>query len=63
MIPDKIYIHELSAEQLSEHHEDFHIEYIRKESILEWARKEQQESQTILADDWWQKVIDKIEAL
>jgi len=36
--PDKIYVHELSAEQLTEPHKDYHLEYIRKEALVEWAR-------------------------
>ena len=36
------------------------IEYIRKDALLEWAKKKQYESLTIVADNFWQEVIDKI---
>ena len=35
-------------------------EYIRKDLLLEWAKKKQYESTTIVADNFWQEVIDKI---
>jgi len=38
-------------------------EYIRKDALLEWAEKEQYDSDTILQDDFWQKVIDKLNEL
>ena len=36
------------------------IEYIRKDAILEWAKQKQYESLTIVADNFWQEVIDKL---
>lgn len=39
------------------------IEYIRKEALLEWAKKKQYESLTIVADNFWQEVIDKLNSL
>ena len=36
------------------------IEYIRKDALLEWAKKKQYESLTIVADNFWQEVIDKL---
>ena len=35
-VPDKIFIHEVSAKKLSEPHADYHLEYIRKDALLEW---------------------------
>ena len=34
--------------------------YIRKDALLEWAKEKQYESLTIVADNFWQKVIDKL---
>lgn len=39
------------------------IEYIRKDFLLEWAKQKQYESTTIVADNFWQEVIDKLEEL
>ena len=39
------------------------LEYIRKDALLEWARKNQYDSLTIVADNFWQEVIDKISSL
>lgn len=36
--PDKIYLHEISAEELTENL-PYHICYIRKDALLEWAKK------------------------
>ena len=36
------------------------IEYIRKDALIEWAKQKQYESTTIVADNFWQEVIDKI---
>lgn len=38
-------------------------EFIRKDFLLEWAKQKQYESTTIVADNFWQEVIDKLEAL
>lgn len=38
-------------------------EYIRKDALLEWAKQKQYESLTIVADDFWQEVIEKINKL
>lgn len=35
-------------------------EYLSKEVLLEWAKKKQYESLTIVADNFWQEVIDKL---
>lgn len=40
-----------------------HAEYIRKDLLLEWAKQKQYESTTIVADNFWQEVIDKINEL
>lgn len=36
------------------------IPYIRKDALLEWAKEKQYESLTIVADNFWQEVIDKL---
>ena len=38
-------------------------EYIRKDFLLEWAKQKQLDSLTIVADNFWQEVIDKINSL
>lgn len=39
------------------------IPYIRKDALLEWAKENQYKSLTIVADNFWQEVIDKINSL
>lgn len=39
------------------------ITYIRKDALLEWAKKKQYDSMTIVADNFWQEVIDKLNSL
>lgn len=39
------------------------IQYIRKDLLIEWAKQKQYESTTIVADNFWQEVIDKIESI
>ena len=76
MIPDKIYIGTvtLSSNAPSEEHllPDWHlrpnpkvanIEYIRKDALMEWAKEKQYESLTIVADNFWQEVIDKLNSI
>ena len=41
----------------------FQHEYIRKDLLLAWAKQKQYESTTIVADNFWQEVIDKISSL
>lgn len=36
------------------------VEYLRKDALLKWAKKKQYESLTIVADNFWQEVIDKL---
>lgn len=43
MTPDKIYIHEASASELALPRKDYHLEYIRKDSLLEWANEKKTE--------------------
>lgn len=38
-------------------------EYIRKGALLEWAKEKQYESLTIVADNFWQEVIDKLNSM
>lgn len=37
MKPDKIYVHEISAEELTENL-PYHVCYIRKDALLDWAK-------------------------
>lgn len=39
---------------------DNDICYIRKDALLDWAKQKQYESLTIVVDDFWQEVIEKI---
>lgn len=70
--PDKIYLHEISAEELTENF-PYHICYIRKDALMEWA-KENQEQMKIEAGGCtnmlaagkylaYKEIIDKIESL
>ena len=70
MIPDKIYIRhywmpgELDDDWRLKPVEDEQCEeYIRKDSLLEWVKQKQYDSTTIVADNFWQEVIDKISSL
>ena len=72
MIPDKIYF---PAEGLpsyidwdgspirTKQVEDSDVCYIRKDALLEWAKEKQYESLTIVADNFWQEVIDKLNSM
>lgn len=73
MIPDKIYIPLYPNLDTDGFHlgDDWmekpdscskceHVEYLRKDALLEWAKKKQYESLTIVADNFWQEVIDKL---
>lgn len=43
--------------------EDSDVCYIRKDTLIEWAKQKQYESLTIIADDFWQEVIEKINSM
>ena len=68
--PDKIYVRQYRDGDTSgfwddEPYEDEiagieAVEYIRKDTLLEWAKEKQYESLTIVADNFWQEVIDKL---
>lgn len=72
MIPDKIYF---PADGLpsyidwdgspirTKQVEDTDVCYIRKDDLMEWAKEKQYESLTIVADNFWQEVIDKLNSL
>ena len=63
MTPNKIYLSKLLmavAEILDKPVSDDDVEYIRKDALMEWAKQKQYESLTIVADNFWQEVIDKI---
>ena len=38
-------------------------EYIRKEALMKWAKQKQLDSLTIVADNFWQEVIDKLNSI
>lgn len=64
MRPDKIYI---PAEWMDVPGNIFDTkpstgatEYIRKDALLEWAKQKQYDSTTIVQDNLWQEVIDKL---
>ena len=72
MIPDKIYLgigpmenghgRVIYSEWVEEPYPgaERNVEYIRKDALLEWAKEKQYESLTIVADNFWQEVIDKL---
>ena len=66
MIPDKIYVHEISAVELTENL-PYHICYIRKDALLEWAKDWQNELDDSLGASMvhhvLNEVIEKIESL
>ena len=39
------------------------IVYIRKDALLEWAKTNKEKCGTILEDDFWQEVIDKLNSM
>ncbi len=61
--PDKIYIHELSAEELTENF-PYHICYIRKDALLEWAKEKAEDYKgTANIRRSFEMMIRKIESL
>lgn len=71
--PDKIYVHELSATEL-DLPIPYGVSYIRKDAILEWARKQKEETEGLIKehskDDslwaemhWYERLINHIESL
>ena len=56
--PELVGVAWLKKDKSCEHHE-----YIRKDLLLAWAKQKQYESTTIVADNFWQEVIDKINSL
>ena len=68
MIPNKIYIPQnISRSDVTSlsfpDNKGRGIEFIRKDTLLEWAKKKQYESLTIVADNFWQEVIDKLNSM
>lgn len=66
--PDKIYAMIVAGTLYADtkQHEVFnkpYAEFIRKDILLEWAKQKQYESLTIVADNFWQEVIDTINDL
>ena len=67
-LPDKLYINKYMIRPGMLYPAEFppdnpEEEYIRKDALIEWAKKHQNDSATIVADDTWQEVIDKINSL
>ncbi len=60
---DKIYVHEISAEELTENF-PYHVCYIRKDALLEWAKEMKRICRGAKPiEKAYQTMIDKIEAL
>ena len=57
--PEQIKVEMISGGELP----NVGIQYIRKSVLLEWAKQQQYESTTIVADNFWQEVIDKLNEL
>lgn len=49
--PDKIYLHEISAEELTENL-PYHVCYIRKDALLEWAKSKKARLKQGYKHDW-----------
>lgn len=69
MMPDKVYLEEgcsvpvvgfVSPAWNNPKDKENTVEYLRKDALLKWAKKKQYESLTIVADNFWQEVIDKL---
>ena len=58
MAPDKIYLHEICAEELTENL-PYHDCYIRKDALLEWARNSRDSAGKLSYTEF----IEKIETL
>lgn len=67
MIPDKIYLDTIDMDSgymiAPSFENNGGTEYIRKDALLEWAKQKQYESLTIVADNFWQEVIDKLNSM
>ena len=65
MMPDKIYVQPNAHDRWFEGNapNELFKEYIRKDALLEWAKEKQYESLTIVADNFWQEVIDKLNSV
>ena len=63
MRPDKIYVNPDLDCPWTDEGCFGDVEYIRKDALLEWAKENQYKSLTIVADNFWQEVIDKINSL
>ena len=61
--PDKIYFDGTSSACSLPVFSSQNIVYIRKDTLIEWAKQKQYESLTIVADNFWQEVIDKLNSL
>ena len=61
MAPDKIYLHEISVEELTENL-PYHVCYIRKDALLKWA-KEMKEIMFLGGHISIDDIISKIESL
>ena len=63
--PDKIYVHEASAPELAEPAlKEYHVEYIRKDALLEWAKEKANDYKgTANIRRSFEMMINKIESL
>ena len=66
--PDKIYLNTSDgdyefAEWNVVSYAEVTTEYISKDVLLKWAKKMQYDSTTIVADNFWQEVIDKLNSI
>lgn len=68
--PDKIYIHEVSALELALPRKDYHLEYICKDALLEWAKNELENAKNTDFDEFGRgevitlkRIIDKINSM
>ena len=66
--PDKIYLnipkagtYDDATWDTTEFDDCINEVYVRRDAIIEWAKEKK--SKTVLEDDFWQKVIDKLESM
>lgn len=67
MAPDKLYVSQLIygtwQYQTPDPDDETQVEYIRKDKLIEWAKENQEKCFSVVEDDLWQEVIDKINTL
>lgn len=73
MTPDKIYVHEISAEELTKNL-PYHICYIRRDALLEWAKDQKRDCERVIREhpedeslwcerDKYDELIDKLNSM